>query len=141
PVGSAPARRAQGAGAVSARPSDGEPDAAGRAAELRALLEHHGYQYYVLDDPEINDDAYDALLDELRGIEAEHPELVTSDSPTQRVGGEPVSDLEKVRHPQRMLSLGNARSAEEMRAWIQPMRGHLARQGIEDPQFEFVAET
>ena len=57
-----------------------------RAAELRAELEHHGYQYYVLDDPEVGDDVYDALLDELRQIEAEHPELLTPDSPTQRVG-------------------------------------------------------
>ena len=83
---------------------------------------------------------YDALLDELRAIEAEHPELVTPDSPTQRVGGEPVSDLVKVRHPQRMLSLANARSAEELRAWVQRMRNHLAREGIEEPEFEFVAE-
>ncbi|MGB0093001.1 MAG: NAD-dependent DNA ligase LigA [Solirubrobacteraceae bacterium] len=111
-----------------------------RAAELRRLLDYHGYRYYVLDDPEIGDDQYDALLDELRTIEGAHPELVTADSPTQRIGGEPVSDLEKVRHPQPMLSLGNARSAEELRAWIQRMRNHLAREGIEDPQFEFVAE-
>jgi DNA ligase (NAD+) len=80
------------------------------------------------------------LLDELRRIEAEHPELLTPDSPTQRIGGEPVSDLVKVRHPEPMLSLANARSAEELRAWIQRMRSHLAREGIEDPQFEFVAE-
>jgi DNA ligase (NAD+) len=111
-----------------------------RAAELRRQLDYHGYRYYVLDDPEIGDDQYDALLDELRRIEAEHPELVTPDSPTQRVGGEPVSDLEKVRHPQAMLSLGNARSAEELRAWIQRMRNHLAREGITDPGFEYVAE-
>jgi DNA ligase (NAD+) len=111
-----------------------------RAAELRRLLEHHGYRYYVLDDPEIGDDAYDALLDELRAIETAHPELVTPDSPTQRVGGEPVSDLVKVRHPQPMLSLANARSAEELRAWIQRMGNHLAREGIEQPEFEFVAE-
>jgi DNA ligase (NAD+) len=115
-------------------------DPAARAAELRRQLEYHGYRYYVLDDPEIGDDQYDALLDELRAIEAEHPELVTPDSPTQRVGGEPVSDLVKVRHPQAMLSLGNARSEEELRAWIQRMRNHLAREGIEDPKFEFVAE-
>ncbi len=115
-------------------------DTAARAAELRKLLEHHGYRYYVLDDPEIGDAEYDALLDELRAIEAEHPELVTPDSPTQRVGGEPVSDLVKVRHPEPMLSLANARSAEELRAWIQRMRNHLAREGIEDPAFEFVAE-
>jgi DNA ligase (NAD+) len=120
------------------RASDQSP--ADRAAELRRELEHHGYRYYVLDDPEIGDDQYDALIDELRTIEAEHPELVTPDSPTQRVGGEPVSDLEKVRHPLPMLSLANARSAEELRAWIQRMRNHLAREGIEDPQFEYVAE-
>ncbi|MBV9465945.1 MAG: NAD-dependent DNA ligase LigA [Solirubrobacterales bacterium] len=110
------------------------------AAELRRLLEHHGYRYYVLDDPEIGDDEYDALLDELRAIEAEHPELVTPDSPTQRIGGEPVSDLEKVRHPQAMLSLANARSAEELRAWIQRMSNHLTREGIADPRFEYVVE-
>ena len=111
-----------------------------RAAELRRVLDYHSYRYYVLDDPEIGDEEYDRLLDELRAIEAEHPELITPDSPTQRTGGEPVSDLEKVRHPQRMLSLANARSAEELRAWIQRMRNHLAREGIEDPDFEFVAE-
>jgi DNA ligase (NAD+) len=115
-------------------------DPAERATQLREQLEHHGYRYYVLDDPEIGDDAYDALLDELRGIEAEHPELLTPDSPTQRVGGEPVSDLVKVRHPEPMLSLANARSAEELRAWVQRMRNHLAREGIESPEFEFVAE-
>src|SRR5207302_3591706 len=111
-----------------------------RVAELRRQLEYHGYRYYVLDDPEIGDDQYDALLDELRALEAEHPELVTPDSPTQRVGGEPVSDLVKVRHPQQMLSLANARSAEDLRAWIQRMRNHLAREGIEDPDFEYVVE-
>jgi DNA ligase (NAD+) len=115
-------------------------DLTARVAKLRAQLEHHGYRYYVLDDPEINDDAYDALLDELRAIEAAHPELITTESPTQRVGGEPVSDLTKVRHPVPMLSLANVRSAEELQAWIQRMRNHLAREGIEAPAFEFVAE-
>ena len=104
------------------------------------MLDYHGYRYYVLDDPEVGDEEYDHLLDELRAIEAEHPELVTPDSPTQRTGGEPVSDLEKVRHPQAMLSLANARSADELRAWIARMRNHLAREGIEDPDFEYVAE-
>ena len=111
-----------------------------RAAELRAELEEHSRRYYVLDDPTIGDDAYDALLDELRAIEAEHPELVTPDSPTQKVGGTPVSKLEKVTHLQRMLSLANARSEEELRAWVARMRAHLAREGIEDPEFAFVAE-
>ncbi len=117
-----------------------ENDPAQRAAELRSILEYHGHRYYVLDDPEIGDGEYDALLDELRAIEAAHPELVTPDSPTQRIGGEPVSDLVKVRHPQEMLSLANARSADELRAWIQRMRNHLAREGITDPEFEYVAE-
>jgi DNA ligase (NAD+) len=111
-----------------------------RAEELRRQLVHHGHRYYVLDDPEISDDAYDKLLDELRAIEAEHPELLTPDSPTQRIGGEPVSRLTKVTHLQPMLSLANARSEEELRAWIDRMRNHLAREGIEDAKFEFVAE-
>jgi DNA ligase (NAD+) len=125
---------------VSAAQTARGPDPAQRAAELRRLLDHHGHRYYVLDDPEINDDQYDALIDELRRIEAEHPELVTPDSPTQRTGGEPVSELEKVRHPQAMLSLANARSADELRAWIARMRNHLAREGIADPDFEYVVE-
>ena len=111
-----------------------------RAAELREQLAYHGHRYYVLDDPEIGDDAYDALLDELRAIEREHPELLTPDSPTQRVGGEPVSNLAKVEHLRPMLSLANARSEEELRAWVARMRSHLAREGIEDPHFRFVAE-
>ncbi|MDQ3850716.1 MAG: NAD-dependent DNA ligase LigA, partial [Actinomycetota bacterium] len=111
-----------------------------RAQQLREQLRHHGHRYYVLDDPEIGDEEYDALLDELRALEAEHPELVAPDSPTQRVGAEPVSSLRKVAHEVPMLSLGNARSAEELRAWVARMRGHLAREGIEDPDFEFVAE-
>src|SRR4051794_4000567 len=111
-----------------------------RAAELREQLAYHGHRYYVLDDPEIGDDAYDALLDELRAIERDHPELLTPDSPTQRVGGTPVGRLEKVTHLQPMLSLANARSEEELRAWVERMRNHLAREGIENPRFEFVAE-
>ena len=111
-----------------------------RAEELREQLTHHGYRYYVLDDPEIGDDAYDALLDELREIETQFPQLQTPDSPTQRVGGTPIGRLEKVRHLQPMLSLGNARSEEQLRAWVARMRAHLAREGIEDPSFDFVCE-
>ncbi len=111
-----------------------------RAGELRRAIEYHSHRYYVLDDPEIGDDEYDALYNELKALEEEHPELVTPDSPTQRVAPEPVSELEKVAHPQPMLSLANAHSAEDLTAWIQRMRNHLAREGIDDPQFEFVAE-
>jgi DNA ligase (NAD+) len=111
-----------------------------RAAELRTALEHHAHRYYVLDDPEIGDDEYDALLDELRELERRHPELASADSPTQRVGGEPVGRLQKVQHLEPMLSLGNVRSEEELRAWLERMRNHLAREGITDPDFSFVVE-
>jgi DNA ligase (NAD+) len=113
---------------------------ADRAAELRRVIEYYNRRYYVLDDPEIGDDEYDALLDELRELEARHPQLVTPDSPTQRVGAEPVSHLAKVTHREPMFSLANARSEEELRAWVSRMRSHLAREGIEEAQFEYVAE-
>jgi DNA ligase (NAD+) len=115
-------------------------DVAARAKELRRQLEHHAHRYYVLDDPEVGDDVYDRLLDELRTIESEHPELASADSPTRRVGGEPVGRLEKVRHLEPMLSLGNVRSEEELRAWVERMRNHLAREGISEPPFTFVVE-
>ena len=111
-----------------------------RAQELRSALQEHAHRYYVLDDPTIGDGEYDALLDELRGLERDHPELATPDSPTRRVGAEPVGKLEKVTHLEPMLSLGNARTEEELRAWVERMRNHLAREGIEHPRFEFVVE-
>ncbi|MBO0767270.1 MAG: NAD-dependent DNA ligase LigA [Solirubrobacterales bacterium] len=111
-----------------------------RARELREQIDYHSRRYYEHDDPEIGDDEYDALLNELRALEAAHPELVTPQSPTQRVGGEPVSDLVKVRHLQRMLSLANAHNREELLAWVQRMRNYLAREGIAEPRFRFVAE-
>jgi DNA ligase (NAD+) len=88
-----------------------------RAAELRAELRHHEHLYYVLDQPEITDAAYDALMNELKRIEAAHPELVTPDSPTQRVGGKPAEGFRKVAHSRPMLSLDNAYSEEELAAW------------------------
>ncbi len=111
-----------------------------RASELHEALEYHARRYYVLDDPEIGDDEYDRLLDELRELERRYPALATADSPTRRVGGEPVGRLEKVEHLEPMLSLGNVRSPEELRAWVERMRNHLAREGILDPDFSFVVE-
>jgi len=119
------------------------PAAARRAAELREQLHHHAHRYHDLDDPEIGDDAYDALLDELRALEDEHPELRTPDSPTRRVGGGrtgAVAGLAKVAHALPMLSLANARSAEDLEAWVARMRNHLAREGIDDPEFTYVCE-
>ena len=114
-----------------------EAAAAARAARLREVLEHHGRRYHVLDDPEIADDEYDALLDELRGLEAAHPALRDATSPTLRVGGEPVSGLAKVEHLRPMLSLANARTADELRGWVGRMRNPLAREGIAAPAFRF----
>ncbi|MCS7220053.1 MAG: NAD-dependent DNA ligase LigA [Anaerolineae bacterium] len=88
-----------------------------RIARLRDLIRYHAYRYYVLDAPEISDAEYDALFRELQRLEAEHPELITPDSPTQRVGGEPLDRFEKVTHPVPMLSLSNAFGPEELRAW------------------------
>jgi DNA ligase (NAD+) len=88
-----------------------------RAAELRRVIEHHNQLYYLRDEPEIGDDEYDALLNELREIEAQHPDLLTPDSPTQRVGAKPLDKFHPVQHLQPMLSLANARNEDELRAW------------------------
>jgi DNA ligase (NAD+) len=93
-----------------------------RAEELRAALRRHEHSYYVLDAPEISDAEYDALMNELKRLEAEHPELLTPDSPTQRVGGKPAAGFKKVRHSRPMLSLDNAYSAEELADWDRRVR-------------------
>jgi DNA ligase (NAD+) len=111
-----------------------------RVAELRRELEHHNHRYYVLDDPEIGDDAYDALLDELRAIEAEHPELRTPDSPTQRVGAAPLDRFERVEHAEPMRSLANARNEDELRAWEKRVRNLLDRYDIPASEFGYTTE-
>src|SRR5205085_2938603 len=84
---------------------------------LRDQVRHHEHRYYVLDDPEISDAEFDLLMQDLKQLEAEHPELITADSPTQRVGGKPREGFAKVRHSRPMLSLDNTFSQEELRAW------------------------
>jgi DNA ligase (NAD+) len=116
------------------------PDLEARAAELRGELAEHNRRYYVLDDPIIDDDAYDALLDELREIEAEHPELRTPDSPTQRVGAPPLERFQQVEHAEQMLSLGNARNEEELRSWETRVRNHLKRLDISAAEFSYTTE-
>src|SRR5262245_20914207 len=88
-----------------------------RIAELRDQLRYHLYRYHVLDDPIISDAEYDGLMRELRSLEEAHPELVTPDSPTRRVGAAPSERFAKVRHPVPMLSLGNAFDEDDLRAW------------------------
>ncbi len=84
---------------------------------LREKIRHHEYLYYVMDAPEISDADFDVLMNELKRLEAEHPELITPDSPTQRVGGKPREGFVKAKHSSPMLSLDNAYSDEELRDW------------------------
>src|SRR5437868_1171206 len=88
-----------------------------RVDELRSLIRHHDYRYHVLDQPEIADAEYDALVRELQDLERRFPELLTPDSPTQRVGGRPSELFAPVRHLTPMMSLDNAFSREELDAW------------------------
>ena len=103
-------------------PTDPNTNSAQRAEYLRAELRRHEHLYYVLDAPEVSDAQYDALMNELKRIEAAHPELLTPDSPTQRVGGKPAEGFQKVRHSRPMLSLDNAYSAEELADWDRRVR-------------------
>src|SRR2546429_5735810 len=99
---------------------------------LRDEIRGHEHRYYVLDDPEISDAEFDRQINELKKLEAAHPELVTPDSPTQRVGGKPREGFVKVPHSVPMLSLDNAYGEEELRNWER--RGHQrnGRKDVED---------
>ncbi|MGB5621819.1 MAG: NAD-dependent DNA ligase LigA [Gammaproteobacteria bacterium] len=103
--------------------------AAKRATELRRLIDHHNYRYYVLDEPEVPDAEYDRLLRELQDLEAAHPELITPESPTQRVGHAPAAGFAEVRHLEPMLSLGNALNEEELEAFDRRVRERLGADG------------
>jgi len=98
---------------------------------LREEIRHHEYRYYVLDDPEISDAEFDRMMNELKKLEAEHPELVTPDSPTQRVGGKPREGFVKVAHSTPMLSLDNAYSEDELRNWERRVHELSGRKDIE----------
>jgi DNA ligase (NAD+) len=108
-----------------------------RLKELRAAIRHHEERYYIHNDPEISDEEFDALLHELERLEAEHPDLVTADSPTQRVAGRPVEGFETVEHLVPMLSLDNAYNEEELRAFDERVRKGA---GVGDDGVAYVAE-
>jgi len=110
--------------------------AAARAAELRAQIAQHDYRYYVLDDPQVPDAEYDRLMQELRALEQAHPELVTPDSPTQRVAGTPSGAFGEVLHQVPMLSLDNAFSEEEVTAFDRRIHERLGVEG----DLDYVAE-
>ena len=108
-----------------------------RAEVLRKEIDHHNYCYYVLDNPEIPDSVYDQLLRELQALEADYPELITPDSPTQRVGAEPLESFAEVRHQVPMLSLDNAFSDQEMAEFDRRVRERLE---LADSPVTYVAE-
>ena len=108
-------------------------DIRGRIEELRELVRYHNRRYYVEDAPEISDAEYDALYKELEILENEHPELVTTDSPTQRIGGEPLEEFEQVMHAVPMLSLSNARKLEDLYEWDARVRRLLGDD--EEPRY------
>ena len=112
-----------------AKNAKGARDPATRAATLRELLERYNYRYHALDDPEVPDAEYDRLMVELREIEAEHPHVLTPNSPTQRVGAAPVAAFGAVRHRIPMLSLDNAFSEEEVRDFDRRIRERLEQEG------------
>jgi DNA ligase (NAD+) len=92
---------------------------------LRVAIDHHNYRYHVLDDPEVSDVDYDRLFDRLRALEAEYPELITADSPTQRVGSQPRGEFGTVTHRVPMLSLDKCTTLEELVAWDERCRTRL----------------
>lgn len=112
------------------------PEAQERAARLRGEIEYHNYRYYVLDDPEVSDAAYDALMRELEALEEAHPELRTPNSPTQRVGAPPLEEFGTVAHTIPMLSLANAMDQEAVVEFDQRIKRFLKT----DAEIEYVAE-
>jgi DNA ligase (NAD+) len=100
-------------------------------AQLREQIRHHEYRYYVLNDPEISDYEFDRLMRQLQDLEREHPELITPDSPTQRVGGQPAEEFPKVRHSAPMLSLDNTYSVDELRDFDRRVRELSEREKVE----------
>jgi DNA ligase (NAD+) len=110
-----------------------------RIVRLRDEINYHAYRYHTLDDPIISDAEYDQLMVELRALEEAHPELITPDSPTQRVGGLPLEQFEKVIHPVPMTSLGNAFNDDDMRAWLARI-GRLLPDDVAVTDLTFVVE-
>ena len=118
--------------------------AVSRINELREQIRHHNHRYYVLDDPQIPDAEYDRLLRELQQLETEHPDLITEDSPTQRVGAEPLKAFGEVHHEERMLSLDNAFSDDELADFDRRLHDRLKKSekfaSIAEQDIEYTAE-
>ncbi len=111
-----------------------------RIKKLKDLLERHRYLYYVLDKPEISDEAYDSLMKELEEIESQNPELITSDSPTQRVGGEPIKEFNKVEHKHQQWSFDDIFDLEGLKKWEEKIRNFMAKSGVGNEKLQYCCE-
>lgn len=111
-----------------------------RVKKLKELLEKHRYLYYVLDKPEISDEAYDSLMKELEEIESKNPDLITPDSPTQRVGGEPLKEFTKVNHAYQQWSFDDVFDFEELKKWQDKIRNFMDKSGVSDEKLEYCCE-
>ncbi len=129
-----------GRGRGRSRGTSGAGPASSRAEELRDLIREASHRYYVLDDPTVDDAEYDAWVRELEAIEAENPDLVTPDSPTQRVGAEPSEKFVAHRHLQAMLSLANARGEDELTEWNRRLETVLEQEGLGEEPVRYVVE-
>src|SRR3989442_2056880 len=115
-----------------------------RIAELREQIRHHDYQYHVLAKPEISDREYDRLYAELKELEQQFPDLVTSDSPTQRIGGQPLKEFKSVRHSVPMMSLDNTYNLDELREFDARVKKLLSGEKVEyvlEPKIDGVSVT
>src|SRR5438045_2867672 len=122
--------------------ADAEKSVGARIAELRRQINHHNHLYYVEATPEISDKEFDRLLDALVALEKQHPELVTPDSPTQRVGGEPIGSFRTITHRVPMLSIDKAVSAPELKEFDARVRKLLGKQPyryVVEPKIDGVA--
>lgn len=111
-----------------------------RLEKLKKTVEHHRHAYHTLDKPEISDEAYDSLVRELEALEAEYPELQTADSPTGRIGGEPLAKFVKVRHEVKQWSFNDAFDRNELRAWDARVRNFMAKAGVGGEKLEYCCE-
>ena len=111
-----------------------------RLNKLKTILEKHRYLYYVLDKPEISDEAYDSLFKELIDIESDNPDLITSDSPSQRVGGEPLKEFKKVTHKSEQWSFDDIFDFEELEKWEEKINNFIKKSGLENEKLEYCCE-
>ena len=111
-----------------------------RLAKLKATIEKHRRLYHTLDTPEISDEAYDSLMKELESIEAEHSNLITSDSPSQRVGGEPIKEFKKVRHAHQQWSFDDVFDLNELRKWEEKVHNFMQKSGVGNEKLEYCCE-